>query len=237
MTAAGIIWMLLAQGLWAATAGASNGAVPARPPGHGSDPAPGDGNITQMADIHDIKPVLEIGHDWLWAAYLAVGVGALVGLLLLARWLWNRRKEPPTRISAPPPIPPDKEAYAALDALAADKTLAPKQFYFQLSAVLRRYIERRFHFPAAEMTTEELLPQVNRISLDPSLALELKGFCRQTDPIKFAGAAARQDRLARYLAFTRNFVRETTETQEHIENQNNHKAKKNMENREIAARS
>jgi hypothetical protein len=182
-----------------------------------------------MADIHDIKPVLEIGNDWLWLIYLAVGVAALLGLLILARWLWNRRQQPKTVISAPPPMPPDKEAYTALDALAADKKLAPKQFYFRLSAVLRRYIERRFDFPAAEMTTEELLPRVDKIALDASLALELKAFCRQTDPIKFAGATARQERLARDLAFSRNFVRQTTQTRETGNNQDVQKAQGDSE--------
>ena len=47
------------------------------------------------------------------------------------------------------------EALQMLDALAAEGRLDPKQFYFRLSAVIRRYIERRFDFPAAEMTTEE----------------------------------------------------------------------------------
>lgn len=165
---------------------------------------------TQMTDIHDIKPILDVGPDWQWLLYAAGGIVLLLGLLALAWWLWKRRRTPEVIPTAAPPIAPDAEAYNALDALAAESGLDPKQFYFRLSAVLRRYVERRFDFPAAEMTTEELLPQVDQLPLEPSLAGDLKAFCRESDPIKFAGAAARQERLAQALAFSRDFVRQTT---------------------------
>lgn len=182
---------------------------PGSPPGGGEPP---------MTDINDIKPILDLGGDWRWLLYLAVGTVILLGLLALARWLWNRRKKPETPLPSPPPLAPDTEAYTALDALAAENDLEPRQFYFRLSAVLRQYIERRFKFPAAEMTTEELLPHVDQLSLDISLAQELRAFCRMADPIKFAGAAARQDRLAQDLAFSRDFVRQTTDAVQVVEN-------------------
>ncbi len=219
MMAPNTIWMWLTQSISPANAEPVKGGVPAQapspqPPGL----AAGGGSDTQMTDIHDIKPILELGSDWQWVIYLAGALAILAGLLVLAWWLWKRRKRPEAVFPAAPPIPPDAEAYTALDTLAADKGLDPKQFYFRLSAVLRRYMERRFDFPAAEMTTEELLPQVDQITLDAALALELKAFCRQTDPIKFAGATARQDRLAQDLAFSRNFVRQTTDAQEDSKN-------------------
>jgi hypothetical protein len=164
-----------------------------------------------MTDINDIKPILDLGGDWQWLLYLIGGIIILIGLLTLARWLWSRRKKSEAMLPKVPPKAPDAEAYDALDALAAENGLDPKQFYFRLSAVLRQYIERRYAFPAAEMTTEELLPQVDQLSLEASLARELKRFCRMADPIKFAGATAGQDRQAQDLAFTRDFVRQTAE--------------------------
>jgi hypothetical protein len=210
--------MWLTQSISPADAEPAKGGVPVQAPSQPPSLAAGGGSDAQMTDIHDIKPILELGGDWQWLIYLAGALTVLTGLLVLAWWLWKRRKRPEAVFSTAPPIPPDAEAYTALDALAADKGLDPKQFYFRLSAVLRHYMERRFDFPAAEMTTEELLPQVDQMTLDSSLALELKAFCRQTDPIKFAGASARQDRLAQDLAFSRNFVRQTTDTQEESEN-------------------
>jgi hypothetical protein len=162
-----------------------------------------------MTDIHDIKPILAVGDDWPWL-YMALAMAVLMIVALWIRRWWKRRERPALSRPAAPAVAADEEAYGALDALAAENAMAPKQFYFRLSAVLRRYVERRFDFPAAEMTTEELLPRMDQLPLDRALAGQFESFCRFADPVKFAGAGARQDRLARDLAFARDFVRQTT---------------------------
>jgi hypothetical protein len=164
---------------------------------------------TPMTDIHDIKPALAVGHDLRWVLWVL----AVLAFLALAALLWRRwrkRARPAAAESAPPPLPPDAEALQMLDALAADGRMDPKQFYFRLSAVVRRYIERRFDFPAAEMTTEELLPRLDRLSMAPELAGTLKTFCRAADPVKFAGAPVDTGRMAQDLAFARDLVRRTS---------------------------
>ena len=177
----------------------------------GSSPLPaGDANATAMTDIRDIKPALSMGPDLHWL-YWALAALAVLVLAVLVWRLWRRRKKPPVMEPAAPPIPAETEAYELLDALAAEGGLDPKQFYFRLSAILRRYIERRFEVPAAEMTTEELLPTVDRLPLGPQLSQPLKAFCRAADPIKFAGAGADVHHMAQDMAFVRNFVRTTTE--------------------------
>jgi hypothetical protein len=162
-----------------------------------------------MTDIHDIKPALAMGHDLRWL-YGTLAVLFLLALAVLVWRYWKKRGKPATADSAPPPLPPDAEALQLMDALAADGHLDPKQFYFRLSAVVRRYIERRFDIPAAEMTTEELLPRVDHLPMEPALSQTLKTFCRAADPVKFAGAPADPGRMARDLAFARDLVRRTT---------------------------
>lgn len=162
-----------------------------------------------MTDIHDIKPALAVGHDLRWLFWAL----AALALLILAALVWRRwlkRARPAAADSAPAPPAPDAEAMQMLDALAADGRLDPKQFYFRLSAVVRRYMERRFDFPAAEMTTEELLPRVDRLPMAPELAKMLKAFCRAADPVKYAGAPADPGRMAHDLAFARDLVRLTS---------------------------
>ena len=122
----------------------------------------------------------------------------------------RRRKKTEPSESAPPPVPPHIEAYQALDALAAQTGISSKQYYFRLSAILRRYLERRYGFPAAEMTTEELLPRLDGLPLDADLAPALKAFCLSADPIKFAGADAGRNQMHDHMAMVRNFIRRTT---------------------------
>jgi hypothetical protein len=177
-------------------------------------PAAGKTAPAPMTDIHDIKPVLDIAGHWPWV-WIAVGAAAALLLAALGWWLWRRRKRPEkTAAAGVPALSPDAEALAALEALCAQTGMAPKKFYFRLSAILRRYIERRYEIPAAEMTSEELLPRMDRLPLDRRLTEAFKAFCRETDPIKFAGAAAHRDQMDRSLAFCRDFVRRTAVSQD-----------------------
>ena len=167
-----------------------------------------NGDTPAMTDIHDIKPLLELGDPWPWLLYLACGVVLLLAGLVW--WLWARRRRPAeSPDTAWPELAADEEALTALDALAAETGLAPKQVFFRLSAILRRYVERRYCFPAAEMTMEELLPHMDRLPLDHSLNSKFKGFCREADPIKFAGATANPERAQQQLGFCRDFVYQT----------------------------
>jgi hypothetical protein len=166
-------------------------------------------NSPAMSDIHDIKPAIAMGIDLQWLYWvLATTVFLVLGLLVFR--ILKKRKRRKTEFPQPPPLTPDAEAYQMLDDLAAQGDLSPKQFYFQLSAILRRFIERHFLIPAVEMTTEELLPKVDQLSLKTDQSRALKDFCRAVDPIKFASAAAEQSRMASDLAFARDFVHQST---------------------------
>ena len=196
-------------GLWFAAVPSALAAAPDIPQKQGTLPPGTDANATAMTDIHDIKPALAWGPDLQWL-YWALAVLAVVVLAALAWRFWQKRKRPAVPETPAPPIPADTEAYGLLDALAADGDLNPRQFNFRLSAILRRYMERLYEIPAAEMTTEELLPVVDRLPLQADLAQPLKDFCRYADPVKFAGRPADQNRMAGDLAFARDFVRRTT---------------------------
>jgi hypothetical protein len=178
-------------------------------PGPGPTTAPADPGVMTMTDIHDIKPALDLGFDLKWI-YFALAILALLALAALAVWLWKKRKKPVVSQPSAKPVPEDVEAYQMLDALATERHLNPKQFYFRLSLILRRYLERRYGIAAVEMTTEELLPKVDRLPLTLDLAQPLRDFCRAADPIKFAGVSPGPGRMAEDLAFVRNFVQKTT---------------------------
>lgn len=163
-----------------------------------------------MNDIHDIKPALDMGVDWGWTVWAAAAI-ALVAAVLLLWWLWRRRSKPAAGPPPAPPVSPETEALTALEDLAADAAIDGKQFYFDLSAILRRYVERRYAIPAAEMTLEELLPTMDRLALDSDLYDRFNALCRHAEPIKFADAPAAKDQMAVDLAFGREFVQRTTE--------------------------
>lgn len=180
--------------------------------------SPGGSDAPAMQDIHDIKPALAPGADLQWVLWAAAAL-IVIALAALAWWWWRKRRLGP-QVEAPvPELPPHTLALAQLDELAGSDCLEGKLFYFRLSAILRGYMEKMYAFPAAEMTTEELMPRIGRLPLSPDLAGLLQAFCRATDPVKFAGAPADTGRMAADLAFVRRFVHETT-SRVHEDNHN-----------------
>ena len=179
----------------------------------GGTPSPGTpptaGDATGMTDIHDIKPAIAMGAAiplWVWL------LAAVILLAVLVIWLvYRRRKRSSDEIAAFSPVPPDVQALNDLDVLAAETDPDGKRFYFRLSAILRTYVEGRYGIASAEMTTEELLPAVERLEWPGELKHTLSEFCRASDPVKFAEQPARNEAMANHLAFVRRLVAETRE--------------------------
>jgi cytochrome c-type biogenesis protein CcmH/NrfF len=109
-----------------------------------------------MKDIHDLKPAETFPNLWLWIVPAALALAA--ALVWLAARAWRRfRRRREIEANA---LPPWEQALAALDALPWREWLAAgqvKRYYYALSEVLKRYIERRFEFNAVEQTTTEIL--------------------------------------------------------------------------------
>lgn len=109
-----------------------------------------------MQDIHGLAPAETFPNRMLWIVPAVVAL--LAALALLGRRLYRRLRK--IRELALAPLPPWEEALAALDAMPWREWLEAgqaKRYYYALSQVLKRYIERRFEFAAVEQTTTEIL--------------------------------------------------------------------------------
>src|SRR5262249_22668822 len=109
-----------------------------------------------MQDVHGLKPPETFPNVALWL------IPAVLAVLLVLAWLgWRLCRRLRTIAEAGrPALPPWQEALNALAALPWRDWLADgevKRFYYALSEILKRYLERRFEFDAAEQTTTELL--------------------------------------------------------------------------------
>jgi hypothetical protein len=160
-------------------------------------------------DIRDIKPPEEVPFDW--RPYgIAVAAVVAVGLLGAAFfYLLNR----PRRQRVIPPRPPHEIALSALNRLHTRHLIEAGQFegyYVELSAIVRRYLEDRFHVRAPEMTTEEFLSTAASDGRLTATQRRLLGdFLTQADLVKFARhLPSLRDSEAAYDA-ARRFVEET----------------------------
>lgn len=149
--------------------------------------APTDPNATP-SDIEDIKALEIPPPDYRRVQLLAAGVASVLLLAGLAYWLWKRRhrlKTPP-----PPPPPPWVVALEALKLLQAEDLLSrgdARAWSFRLSEILRRYLEDRYHVPAMETSTEELLVRFRQGAIPAGKLQELaRRVLTGTDRAKFA---------------------------------------------------
>jgi hypothetical protein len=187
----------------------------ARPNQAGADRAEADQNkpdpamtgADAMTDIHDIRALRAPGPD-LGPLVYGLAVLAAAALAAVLVYLWKRRRRR-LKGGVAPALPPDAVALSALDELADIDGIDGRLFYFRLSAVLRRYLHERYGIPAPEMTTEELLPEMDRLGVDRDRATSLKQLFSDAEPVKYAGRFAVVDRMKKDLDLARNFIRET----------------------------
>lgn len=117
----------------------------------------------------------------------AAGVGALVTFLIV-RKLRSRRGERP----GPPPRPAHEIALERLDRLGAYGFLENadnRPFYFAVSEVIRDYLGARYGFDSLEMTTDELIAELQRHAgreLASFMVGEIQGWLSACDLVKFA---------------------------------------------------
>jgi hypothetical protein len=140
-----------------------------------------------------------------------VGVGVLIILLTgLAWWLWLRRnRKAPVAAAVVPALAPDEEALSALDALLASGRLARgeyRPFYIELTAVAKRYLERRTGAPVVEMTSAEMLAHLRSSPHVGLLAAPMRDLAGAADQIKFARGAGLHDEAERHLAAVRALI-------------------------------
>lgn len=116
---------------------------------------------------------------------LLAAAAAIYGLYALLRYLARRVRE--HRMS------PIERAWAELARLVKKglpKRGRYKDFYVELTMVVRRYVQRRYGIKAPHMTTEEFLRECSASGGAVSASDSLKGFLESADLVKFAGVEA-----------------------------------------------
>jgi hypothetical protein len=138
-----------------------------------------------------------------WIAALA---GAAVVLLAGAVW-WLRRRH---LAQAGPPLTPAELAYLELQRLMEDHAAREdvKLFYVELTAIVRRYIERTTGIHAPEQTTQEFLREIgHRPDFPAEESRRLTSFLEAADLVKFAAHQPRKEDIEESFRRAKVFVR------------------------------
>jgi hypothetical protein len=180
--------------------------------------------IDESGDIRTVKQPLEIPRNWL---LLLPWVILVVGLAALSYWLYwryrSREKSPDERSSpALPPRPPHEVAYEALERLEAKRLLERgeiKQYFIEVSEIIRTYLEGRYPIDAMEMTSYEVLQELKRVGIDPEVLDLFQPFFNRADLVKFAKHRPGPDVAKEMIPMARLLIDETR-SPDHVQDSN-----------------
>ena len=140
------------------------------------------------ADPKKVLPPL----SWKLVGYVALAIvlaaAVLAGLIWLVKYVARRVKE--HRMS------PIERAWVELDRLLKKGLPARgkyKDFYVELTMVVRRYVQRKYGIRAPNLTTEEFFAEVSKPEHKLNSAEALKQFLESADMVKFAGVDANEE--------------------------------------------
>ncbi len=168
-----------------------------------------------VTEIHDIKgPMANIPVPSRWGRLWWL-LAALV-LAALAYLLYRRFRKKGTELLAeplPPPLPPPEvEAEAALRRLLEMRLLGAgkvRQFYIELSDIMKRYAGRRYTVPYLERTTSEVQRDLRVAGIKRGAQVDLDKILVMSDLVKFARIAPPDDESNRMIPEGFRFIDET----------------------------
>jgi len=163
--------------------------------------------------LREVKPPIDIPYNYLALLSLIAAVVLTAVLLFIGYRLYKKRKESGYLIRAPEPARPAHEiALSALDNLLAKNLLADgltKQFYSELSELIRRYIEGRYYVRALEETSTEILAQMKDQELNEMSFTWLQNLLQLADLVKFAKYQPAEEENHESPQWARSFIDET----------------------------
>jgi hypothetical protein len=163
---------------------------------------------TTKQKMYDIKPLTEVERStadmWLTALWILLGLMVIGGLVY---WFFLRKK-PLTEEEKVALLPPYDRALMELKKLENSRYLIQdeyKQYYSELTDIVRSYLEEDVHLTAMESTTSELiiklemLRDAGEIKLEDETIRQFQKILQTADLVKFAknkpaSSIAEQDR-------------------------------------------
>ena len=163
--------------------------------------------------LRDVKPPIDIPYDYFLLFSVISSIILIGALVYLGYRLYLKRKETGYFIKAPePPRPAHEVALESLEELLKKDLLSDgliKEFYSDISEIIRRYIEGRYFIPALEETSREILIELNDQDISEEMLQKAKESLELSDLVKFAKYKPSDEENQNVVSWTREFVEGT----------------------------
>lgn len=164
-----------------------------------------------MKDINDIKKPIDFPN---FLPLIIIGVLVGLGILVFIGYRLAKRFRQIREMIKPLP-PPWEEAINAINRIPAEEWLTNnliKRYYYTISEILKRYLERRFLFPAVEQTTTELIRTMKQ-----NKTPERDGFVNfftSSDMVKYAKFVPPRDEMVGMIDNVKDLINKTKPVEE-----------------------
>ena len=150
---------------------------------------------TTQQPLYSIKPIIEVDKspsNW-WLYFLIIIVSLALVAFLLYWFIW--RQKPLTeeeKVALLPPYERAKLALVELDKSGYLQNDEIKEYYSELTGIIRKYLDEKVYDHALESTTEELINRLNllrdgnQIDLSKEDIDNIDTILRRADLVKFA---------------------------------------------------
>ena len=140
--------------------------------------------------IKDVKPPLSISLTFAEIALMVGTVVALAGVIFLLYRYWKKRQRKKTgEVYVSPPRPTHVVALGELAILKEKKLWQQgriKEYYSEVTEILRGYFENRYSIMALEQTTDEIMNDLRKHILASEVRKETEIVLQRADLVKFA---------------------------------------------------
>lgn len=185
-----------------------------------------DFNQLQLNDIKENRNAPFLLTDYLWILWIVLGIMLLLALIGVVIYLVLKKKRSGYFFKPPVVLPAHVRAISALDKLKAKKIWQQgreKEFYSQLTDILRHYIYEREGIYAMEMTSGEILNEIARVWDTASVYDHLKQIFTTSDLVKFAKYSPYPDENDLSMVNAYLFVSQTREPDRAVSEEENDK--------------
>lgn len=155
-------------------------------------------------EIIDIKGQIWI-RSYLWLVILII---ILVSILSYVLYQYQRKPSLSKENDIQKSLDLKEEALQKLNNLWNKNYIEQgliKEFYFELTEIIRWYIEKKYEINALELTTEELFLALKK-KVDKSYNIKLKSFLENSDLAKFAKYVPQKEQILKDFETSKEFI-------------------------------